>query len=118
MLLDRVGDRLEVKIEHEIRHMSVRDRELKVDRLVPLIRKMASTEEGLKDLAAIAASYLKEHRPETTVVDDAKGDGASAGAPVARESDFLPRKESGYGGGGRSGGGGGGRRRGGRGGRR
>ncbi len=117
MLLERIGDRLEVKIEHEIRHMPVRDRELKVDRLVPLIRKMAASEEGLKDLAAIAAAYLKEHRPETTVVDDAKGDGGGASAPETRESDFLPRKESGYGGGGRRPGGGGGRR-GGRGGRR
>ena len=55
-LLERIRERLEVKIEHEIRHMSVRDRELKVDRLVPLIRTMAANEEGLKDLAAIAAS--------------------------------------------------------------
>jgi ATP-dependent RNA helicase DeaD len=117
MLLDRIGERLEVKIEHEIRHMSIRDREWKVDRLVPLIRKMASTEEGLKDLAAIAASYLKEHRPETTVVDDAKGDAGAASAEAAyREPEFLPRKESG--GGGRRGGGGGGHRGGGGGGRR
>lgn len=117
MLLDRIRERLEVKIEHEIRHMSVRDRELKVDRLVPLIRTMAANEEGLKDLAAIAASYLKEHRPSTTV-DDAKSDvPAESAPPIARESDFLPRKEGG--GGGRRGGGGGGRRRGGgRGGRR
>jgi ATP-dependent RNA helicase DeaD len=118
MLLDRIRERLEVKIEHEIRHMSVRDRELKVDRLVPLIRKMASNDEGLKDLAAIAGSYLKEHRPLTTVDDTASDVPAESAAPIARESDFLPRKEGG-GGGRRGGGGGGGRRRGGgRGGRR
>jgi len=115
MLLERIGERLEVKIEHETRHMSVRDREWKVDRLVPLIRKMASSEEGLKDLAAIAAMYLKEHRPETGVHEDTRG-GASAPQPSApREPEFLPREERGSGGG-RPGGGR--RRRGGRGGRR
>jgi ATP-dependent RNA helicase DeaD len=113
MLLARIGERLAVKIEHETRHMSIRDREWKVDRIVPLIRKMASTEEGLKDLAAIAASYLKEHRPETSVRDDAKGDVAAASAPAARESDFLPRQERSHGGGGGRQGGGGGRRGGG-----
>jgi ATP-dependent RNA helicase DeaD len=121
MLLERIRERLEVKIEHEIRHMSIRDREWKVDRLVPLIRTMASTEEGLKDLAAIAASYLKEHRPETTVRDEGKGgDAAGSAAEAPREPEFLPRDERGSGGGGgRRGGGGGGRRRGGgRGGRR
>jgi len=118
MLLERIGERLEVKIEHETRHMSVRDREWKVDRLVPLIRKMASSEEGLKDLAGIAAMYLKEHRPETSVHDEAKSGGADAPASSAREPEFLPREERGgfAGGGGRSGGGR--RRRGGRGGRR
>ncbi|HEY8121922.1 MAG TPA: DEAD/DEAH box helicase [Myxococcota bacterium] len=118
MLLDRIRERLEVKIEHEVRHMSIRDREWKVDRLVPLIRTMASSDEGLKDLAAIAASYLKEHRPETTVVDDPNGAREGEHAPSVREPEFLPRKESGYGGGGggRRGGGGGGRRRGGGGG--
>ena len=121
MLLDRIGERLEVKIEHEIRHMSIRDREWTIDRIVPLIRKMASSEEGLKDLAAIAASYLKEHKPETTVHDDGSVSAAAPAAPVQPE--FLERGHGGggggYGGGGarRGGGSGGGRRGGGGGGR-
>jgi ATP-dependent RNA helicase DeaD len=112
MLLERIRERLQVKIEHETRHLSIRDREWKVDRLVPLIRKMASTEEGLKDLAAIAAMYLKEHKPETGVRDEA-GDGGAAVASAPRATEFLPREERGQGGGGR-----GRRRRPGRGGRR
>jgi ATP-dependent RNA helicase DeaD len=116
MLLERIRERLEVKIEHETRHLSVRDREWKVDRLVPLIRKMASSEEGLKDLAAIAAMYLKEHKPETGVHDD-PGSAAASAESAPREPEFLPREERSHGGG-RHGGGGRGRRRGGRGGRR
>jgi ATP-dependent RNA helicase DeaD len=104
MLLERIGERLEVKVEHEMRHLSIRDREWKVDRIVPLIRKMASSEEGLKDLAAIAAMYLKEHRPDTSVHDDVRS--APGPAPSApRETEFLPREERAHGGGG------GGRRR-------
>jgi ATP-dependent RNA helicase DeaD len=113
MLLERIGERLEVKIEHETRHMSPRDREWKVDRLVPLIRKLAATEEGLKDLAAVAAMYLKEHRPETSVHDDVRAEASGAVASERRAPDFLPREERAQGGGGRRG-----RRRGGRGGRR
>jgi ATP-dependent RNA helicase DeaD len=119
-LLDRIRERLEVKIEHESRHMTPRDREWKIDRIVPLIRRMASNEEGLKDLAAIAALYLKEHRPDTGVHED-KTAAADAPAPEApRAPEFLERGHGG-GGGRRDGGGGGrgrGRRRPGRGGRR
>jgi hypothetical protein len=104
--------------------MTPRDREWKIDRLVPLIRTMASNEDGLKDLAAIAALYLKEHRPETGV-HDPNAPGAAPPEPP-RAAEFLERGH-GSGGGrrdggsGRRGGGGGGRRRpggGGRGGRR
>jgi ATP-dependent RNA helicase DeaD len=121
-LLERIRERLEVKIEHESRHMTPRDREWKIDRIVPLIRKMAASEEGLKDLAAIAALYLKEHRPQTGVHDEAN---SAAPPEPPRAPEFLERS-SGGGGGRRDGGGnrrgGSGRRRpgggGGRGGRR
>jgi ATP-dependent RNA helicase DeaD len=117
-ILDRVRERLVVKVEQEIRHIPVREREFKIDRLVPLVKDMASTAEGVRELAAIASSYLKEHRPETTVREDdtAPRDEAAERAPGDRD------RPSGGGGGGRSSGGGGGRRRrsggGGRGGRR
>lgn len=83
-ILERVRERLAVKVEHEIRHIPQRERRYKVERLVPLVREMARSEEGLLDLAAICASYLREHRPETTVIDERRGaardDDGSAGA--------------------------------------
>ncbi|MDH3439087.1 MAG: hypothetical protein OEN48_19185, partial [Betaproteobacteria bacterium] len=69
-LLDRVRERLAVKVEHEIRHISARERVQKIDRLIPMVQKMADTEEGRRELAAICASYLQEHRPETTVDEE------------------------------------------------
>jgi ATP-dependent RNA helicase DeaD len=106
MILERIGERLAVKIEHEMRHMPLREREWSVERLVPLIRKLAASDEGVRDLAAIAASYLKEHRPETSVHDEAERPPPAPAEPI-----FLPPRSSQGGGGG----GGRGRRRGGRG---
>jgi ATP-dependent RNA helicase DeaD len=89
-LLTRTRDRLAVKVEHDVRHLSERERQLKVDRLVPMVRAMAADEEGLRDLAAICASYLEEHRPETTVDEGA----AEAAAPRDEVAERSPRDRS------------------------
>jgi ATP-dependent RNA helicase DeaD len=78
-ILERTRDRLAVKVEHDVRHLPERERQLKVDRLVPMVRAMAGSEDGLRDLAAICASYLEEHKPETTVDE-------SAAAPTPERS--------------------------------
>jgi hypothetical protein len=57
-------------VEQEIRHIPQRERDWKVDRLIPVVEAMAANEEGRRELAAICASYLREHRPETTVHDE------------------------------------------------
>ena len=118
-IVERIRERLSVKVEQEIRHIPTREREWQIDRLVGLVKTLAANDEGQRELAAIAAAYLREHRPQTSVSDDGVVDAAAATAPRARE----PRRDGGGGGGrsggGRSGGGGRGRgRRGGGGGRR
>jgi ATP-dependent RNA helicase DeaD len=66
-LLTRIRERLAVKAEQELRTIPESDRVWRVDRLIPVIETMAAGEEGRRDLAAICACYLVEHRPETTV---------------------------------------------------
>ncbi len=111
-IVARMRERLTAKVEQEIRHLPLREREFKVDRWIPLVKQMAETDDGLRDLAAIASSYLTEHKPETTVHVEA---GAEA-APAADYAPREPRRSGGGGGGGRprgrgrSGGGGGGGR--------
>ena len=68
-MLQRMRERLEVKTEQEVRAIPERERAWRVDRWIPLVEAMAATEEGRRDLAAICASYLREHRPLTTVDD-------------------------------------------------
>ena len=70
-ILARVRERLSVKVEQEIRHIAQRERAWKVDRLIPVVEEMAASEDGRLELAAICASYLREHRPETRVPDEA-----------------------------------------------
>ncbi|MCP5070840.1 MAG: DEAD/DEAH box helicase, partial [bacterium] len=97
-LLERVRERLANKVEHEIRHLSVRDREFHIDRLVPLVKSLTGSDEGLRELAAICSSYLQEHKPETGVHDeDPKAEAEAEDNP--REDD-RPRGRRRSGGGG------------------
>ena len=98
-IVERIRERLSVKVEQEIRHIPTREREWQIDRLVGLVRSMAASDEGQRELAAVAAAYLREHRPETTVHDGPSNDPARDRVPE-------PRRDGGGGGGGRSGGGG------------
>jgi ATP-dependent RNA helicase DeaD len=106
---ERLRERLMVKIEQELRALPERDRREKTDRFVPVVEGMAASDEGKRDLAAICAAYMQEHRPETTVDLDAETPGeASPPAPEREDSGGHRRSRRG----GRSrGGGGGGRRR-------
>jgi ATP-dependent RNA helicase DeaD len=117
-ILERLRERLAVKVEQEIRHIPERERVEKVDRFIPVVVQMAASEMGRRELAAVCAAYLREHRPQTAVVDELTpaGDAPAAAArpPDGRGDDrFESRGDGGRRrrGGGRGGGGGGGRRR-------
>jgi ATP-dependent RNA helicase DeaD len=82
-LTERLRDRLMVKVEQEVRALPEREREFQIDRFVPIVKAMIETDVGRRDLAAICAAYMKEHRPETQVrvapstggSDDTEGSG-------------------------------------------
>jgi len=81
----RLRDRLAVKIEHEVRHLSEPERRVQVDRWVPVVESLVATPEGRRDLAAVCAAYLREHRPETSVSEE-PAPAADAPAERGRES--------------------------------
>jgi len=80
-ILERVQKRLMVKAEQEMRAVPESERAYKIDRLVPVAQQMAASEQGLRDLAAILAAYLREHRPQTTVDAPAPAESGEAGTP-------------------------------------
>jgi ATP-dependent RNA helicase DeaD len=100
-MLSRTRERLQVKVEHDVRHIPKSEQAFVIERLIPVVEEMADSIEGRRDLAAVCAAYLKDHRPETTV------DETELDSP-APEDNRPPRR-----GGDRKGrrGGGGGRRR-------
>jgi ATP-dependent RNA helicase DeaD len=104
-LLERLRERLEVKIEQEMRAIPATERAQQVDRFIPMVEKLSGSEEGRRDLAAVCAAYIREHRPET-IAEDAPTQ-AEPSAASDRPEDRPPRD-------GRSGGNGGRRGRGGR----
>lgn len=66
-MLARIRERLQVKVEREMRAIPEQQRSFEVDRLIPVVEAMAESHEGRRDLAALCAAYLKEHRPETGI---------------------------------------------------
>jgi hypothetical protein len=68
-ILERLRERLAVKVEQQIRSLPERDRRTKIDRFIPMVEALISTDDGKRDLAALCAFYLQEHKPETTVTE-------------------------------------------------
>jgi ATP-dependent RNA helicase DeaD len=104
-LLERLRERLSVKVEQEMRSVPERDRRWKIDRWVPVVNAMAASDEGRRELAAICSAYLKEHRPQTTVSELEVAQAAGEPAVPGPARGFEGRRDGGRGG----------RRRGGRG---
>jgi ATP-dependent RNA helicase DeaD len=56
--VDLIARRVVVRMEHDLRELPERERDLRKDRYLPVIEEMQSTEEGRRALAALVFSYL------------------------------------------------------------
>jgi ATP-dependent RNA helicase DeaD len=107
-MLEKLRKRLSVKVEQEVRSMPDRDRKAMMERFIPITEGLMRSPEGMRDLAAICAFYMQEHKPETTVPADGEtGNDAPDPAPEPQTPERSARR-------GRSRDGRGGNRRGGR----
>ncbi|MDG2333090.1 MAG: DEAD/DEAH box helicase [Myxococcota bacterium] len=106
-MLKRIRERIQVKVEHEMRGLTPAQTDFEVNRLIPVVEEMATTHEGRRDLAGICAAYLTEHRPETTIAPETE----TEAAPQSENRKPRSSRRGGGGGGSRGGGGGGGGRR-------
>jgi ATP-dependent RNA helicase DeaD len=84
-IAERLAERLEVKIEQEVRALPERERRARIDRFLPVVEQLAASDEGRRDLAAICAAYLAEHRPVTEVSVPAPTRPAAAEPGEARD---------------------------------
>jgi len=90
-MLERIRERLQVKVEQEMRARPPAEVRYAVERLIPVVEEMASTHEGRRDLAGICAAYLAEHRPETTIPADAETTAAEGGERGAHPRESIAR---------------------------
>jgi ATP-dependent RNA helicase DeaD len=86
-IAERLAERLSVKIEQELRALPERERKWNLDRFLPVVDALTATAEGRRDVAAVCAAYLAEHRPETSVVPPPETLAASAPAEGPRDAD-------------------------------
>lgn len=106
-MLGRVRERLQVKVEQDMRRRPPEEMRYAVERLIPVIEEMAKSHEGRKDLAGICAAYLAEDQPETTITTEAETPASSSQGPKSpdEENRGRPRgkRRRGAGGGNRGG---------------
>ncbi|MBW2316280.1 MAG: DEAD/DEAH box helicase, partial [Deltaproteobacteria bacterium] len=107
-IVGRLGDRLRIKIEHDLREMPERERGWRVDRLLPIVEEFGKTPEGQRDMALLCAAYLRDHKPATSLTEEEAAEAAAeAAAPPRLDDEDRGGRGARRGGGGRSGGGGG-----------
>ncbi len=94
-IAERLRERLEVKIEQEVRALPERERRARIERFLPVVGQLAENEEGRRDLAAICAAYLAEHRPVTEVSLPAATRAADPEAAAAPARSSADRPEGG-----------------------
>jgi ATP-dependent RNA helicase DeaD len=88
-MLEKLRSRLSVKVEQEVRSMPERDQKAMMERFIPIAEGLMRTPEGMRDLAAICAFYMEEHKPETGVPADGGSDGDAP--PPAADSEKPER---------------------------
>ena len=66
---ERIAQRYEVRIEHAVRHLGERERELAEQRFLPVVEHLNESDEGRRELAAILYSALTKVAPETSLAD-------------------------------------------------
>jgi ATP-dependent RNA helicase DeaD len=62
VVAEHVAQRIEVQLEHDLRHLSERERQARGEELLPVVEQLTRSEEGRRHLAAILFSYIHERR--------------------------------------------------------
>jgi ATP-dependent RNA helicase DeaD len=66
----RIAQRYEVQIEHAIRHLGDREREIAEQRFLPVVEHLNESDEGRRELAAILYSSLAKVAPKTKIAEE------------------------------------------------
>jgi ATP-dependent RNA helicase DeaD len=82
---ERIAQRYEVRLEHAVRHLTDRERELAEQRFLPVVEHLIESDEGRRELAAIVYDALTESKPKSAASTGAEADSV-AGPDVESEN--------------------------------
>ena len=87
----RLTQRVQIRIEHELRELGERERRIQEERLLPAIEQLAETDQGRRDLSAILFRYLHQLPAAVPASEEAEAQSANARSAAGHEPG-PPRK--------------------------
>lgn len=87
---ERMAQRLQVEIEHDLRAFSERERKLREGEMLPIVERFAATDIGRRQLSAVLFSYLRDRHvsaPGTETPSGAHTRGEAADESATREAE-------------------------------
>ena len=92
---ERIAQRYEVRLEHAVRHLSDRERELAEQRFLPVVEHLMESDEGRRELAAIVYDALTESKPKTaSSAQESTQTGTGEDADAEPESENVANTEA------------------------
>ena len=92
---ERIAQRYEVQLEHAVRHLSDRERELAEQRFLPVVEHLMESDEGRRELAAIVYDALTESKPKTaSSAQESTQTGTGEDADAEPESENVANTEA------------------------
>ncbi|MFQ5513525.1 MAG: DEAD/DEAH box helicase [Myxococcota bacterium] len=88
---DRMAQRLEVQLEHDLRHLTERERRTREDYLLPVVERLAASETGRRHLAAVLFIHLRD-RKKPAAEDRPAEPAASAPPPPPADEERRGRR--------------------------
>ncbi len=90
---ERIAQRYEVRLEHAVRHLTDRERELAEQRFLPVVEHLMESDEGRRELAAIVYDALTESKPKPPSDAEVSADAEAEFENVANTE--APQRHSG-----------------------
>ncbi|MEE8312834.1 MAG: DEAD/DEAH box helicase [Myxococcota bacterium] len=87
---ERMAQRLQVEIEHDLRAFSERERKLREGEMLPIVERFAATDIGRRQLSAVLFSYLRDRHvsaPGTEIPSGAHTRDEAADESATREAE-------------------------------
>jgi ATP-dependent RNA helicase DeaD len=91
----RIAQRLEVRAEQSLREVPERERRLRQDTYLPIVRQLASTDSGLQTLSTLLFQQLRGQPAQASAAENGSEEGPAGSASVPLAADGGGRRRRG-----------------------